>query len=196
MAVYNISANVAAKRFCGGKALTPGDVAAAEQKLCISFPDELRAVYLDCGGFDIGAKSRVFSPDYISRLEGEDTAYIIGTSGERLACIFSKDMGSDDPDVYLGTLAGRSLDFSVNQKLSQLLRWVIFEAVTEKYGEVIGVDDKGEIDELARKLSLDKASLTDGTPDSCFISIADGGRTVFANTDANGEIAVLVVIDG
>lgn len=192
--LYNITASQAAARLSDGKGLSQEAVKKTEEKLGVSFPKELYELYTQCGGFDIGAASRVFAPSYITRIEGEDTAFLIGTSGDRLACIFSRDLAADDPDVYLGTLSGKSLDFSVSQKLSQYLKWVIFEAVTEVNGEVIGVDDKNEIDELAQKLSLDKQSLTDGTPDSCIIS-SDEGRLVFANTDSDGSIAVLVVID-
>ncbi|WP_028511327.1 SMI1/KNR4 family protein [Ruminococcus sp. NK3A76] len=193
---YNISAAKAAEILSKEKGVDKTAVLNAESRLGISFPKALEELYLTSSGFDLGAKSRVFAPAYISRLDGEDTAFIIGTSGDRLACIFSRDLLNDDPLVYLGTLTGKSLDFSVNQKLSQFLAWVIFEAVTEIKGEVIGVDDKGEIDELAKKLGFDLDKLTDGSADSCIISLDDEtGELVFVNTDAAGKVAVMIVVN-
>lgn len=195
--LYNISAAKAAAILSKDKGVDRTVLTNAESRLSISFPKPLEELYLASAGFDIGAKSRVFAPAYISRLDGEDTAFIIGTSGDRLACIFSRDLGSEDPDVYLGTLTGRSLDFSVTQKLSDFLSWVIFEAVTEIKGEVVGVDDKGEIAELAAKMSFDLDKLTDGSADSCIISLDDeSGELVFVNTDNSGNVAVMVVISG
>ena len=192
---YNISAASAAALLSKDGGVEKTALTNIESRLGISFPKALEELYLTSAGFDIGAKSRVFAPSYISRLDGEDTAFIIGTSGDRLACIFKKDMTSADPDVYLGTLSGKSLDFSVNQKLSAFLSWVVFEAVTEIKGEVVGVDDQGEIAELAGKLSLDLDKLTDGSADSCFISFNDeSGELVFVNTDNAGKIAVMVVV--
>ena len=193
---YNISAAKAAALFSKDKGIDKTALTNAESKLGISFPKGLEELYLASGGFDIGAKSRVFAPSNITRLDGEDTAFIIGTSGDRLACLFSRDLLNDDPTVYLGNLAGRSLDFSVNQKLSDFLSWVVFEAVTEIKGEVVGVDDKGEIEELAKKLSFDLDKLTNGSADSCVISLDDeSGELVFVNTDGEGKIAVMVVIE-
>lgn len=193
--LYNISAAQAAALLSKDKGVDKTALTNAESRLGISFPQALEELYLACSGFDIGAKSRVFAPSYISRLDAEDTAFIIGTSGDRLACIFSRDLLDDDPVVYLGTLTGRSLDFSVNQKLSSFLSWVVFEAVTEIRGEVVGVDDKGEIEELAKKLSFDLAKLTDGSADSCIISLDDEtGELVFTNTDNSGNVAVMVVV--
>ena len=192
---YSISAAKAARLLNGGKALDEQQVAGFEEKLGVKFPGALREMYLACGGFDIGAKSRVFAPSYISLLDGEDKAFLIGTSGDRLACIFGRDIADADPDVYLGTLSGRSLDFSKNQKLSEFLDWVIFEAVTEIKGEVIGVDDKGEISELADKMQLDLKKLSDGRSGSCVISLDDEtGELVFTNTDADANVAVMVVV--
>lgn len=193
--LYNISAAKAASLLTDDKGTDKTVLLNIESRLGIRFPAALEELYLAGSGFDIGAKSRVFAPSYISRLDGEDTAFIIGTSGDRLACIFKRDMEDNDPDVYLGTLTGKSLDFSVNQKLSQFLDWVIFEAVSEIRGEVIGVDDKGEISELAQKMSLDLGKLTDGSKDSCIISLDDEtGELIFVNTDNNGSIAVMVVV--
>ena len=192
---YNISAAKAAGLLLGGKGTDKTALVNIESRLGIQFPEALEGLYLTSAGFDNGAKSRVFAPSYISRLEGDDPAFIIGTSGDRLACIFRHDMESDDPDVYLGTLSGKSLDFSINQKLSQFLDWVIFEAVTEIRGEVIGVDDSGEIAELAEKMGLDLTKLTDGNAESCVISLDDEtGELIFVNTDSAGKVAVMVVV--
>lgn len=192
---YNISAAKAAGLLLGGKGTDKTALVNIESRLGIQFPEALEELYLTSAGFDNGAKSRVFAPSYISRLEGDDPAFIIGTSGDRLACIFKKDMSSDDPDVYLGTLTGRSLDFSVNQKLSEFLKWVIFEAVTEIKGEVIGVDDKGEIKLLADKMGFELDKLSNGSPDSCVISLdEETGELVFANTDSEGNVAVMVAV--
>ena len=104
-------------------------------------------------------------------------------------------MQDTDPDVDLGTLVGRSLDFSKNQKLSEFLDWVIFEAVTEIKGEVIGVDDNGEIRDLAGKMGFELDKLSDGRSGSCVISLDDeSGELVFTNTDSSADVAVMVVV--
>ena len=192
---YNITAARAAALLSDSRGVDRTILTNTESRLGISFPKALEELYLASSGFDIGAKSRVFSPSYISRIDGEEPAFIIGTSGDRLACIFRHDMESADPDVYLGTLSGKSLDFSINQKLSQFLDWVVFEAVTEIRGEVIGVDDSGEIAELAEKMGLDLTKLTDGNAESCVISLDDEtGELIFVNTDSAGKVAVMVVV--